>query len=291
MKLLAKFNLLLILVFGLGMALIAENANRFLMDQAKSEVLHQAELMAASASATREYTEQELGPLLEKTPEHATTFLPQTIPFYAATVTFNRLRQTYPDYSYKEAARNPTNLNDRAADWEADLIDDFRNHPNEKELVGERDAATGPSLYLAHPIVVEAGCLECHSSPSVAPRALVKHYGSNNGFGWNQNDVVGAQIISVPMSVPIQIAHQGFRGLLINLGVIFLIAIILIDIGLYFIVIRPLRKVSAAADRISTGEIELSMLPVRGRDEISQVTTSFNRMHTSLKKAFEMLNG
>jgi nitrate/nitrite-specific signal transduction histidine kinase len=120
---------------------------------------------------------------------------------------------------------------------------------------------------------------------------LVKHYGSNNGFGWNQNDVVGAQIISVPMSVPIHIAHQGFRGLLINLGVIFLIAIILIDIGLYFIVIRPLRKVSAAADRISTGEIELSMLPVRGRDEISQVTTSFNRMHTSLKKAFEMLNG
>jgi methyl-accepting chemotaxis protein len=291
LKLLAKFNLLLIVVFGLGLLLIAQNANKFLMQDAQKQVLQQAELMAASSSATRDYTEQELSPLLERLPEHANTFLPQTIPFYAATVTFNRLRQTYPDYTYKEATLNPTNLNDRAADWEADLINVFRNNHSKKEVIGERDATTGRALYLAHPIVVEAGCLQCHSTPSAAPKAMLKHYGSRNGFGWNLNDVVAAQIISIPMSVPIELAHEGFRSLLINLGVIFLAAIVLIDIGLYFIVIRPLRKVSQAADRISTGEIELAMLPGRGRDEIAQVTTSFNRMHTSLKKAFEMLNG
>jgi methyl-accepting chemotaxis protein len=291
LKLLAKFNLLLIVVFGLGLLLIAQNANKFLMEDAQKQVLQQAELMAASSSATRDYTEQELGPLLEKTPEHATTFLPQTIPFYAATVTFNRLRQTYPDYTYKEATLNPTNLNDRAADWEADLINYFRNNASKKELIGQREASTGRALYLAHPIVVETGCLQCHSSPSAAPKAMLKHYGSRNGFGWNKGDIVAAQIISIPMSVPIELAHEGFRSLLINLGMIFLAAIVLIDVGLYFIVIRPLRKVSLAADRISTGEIELAMLPVSGRDEIAQVTTSFNRMHTSLKKAFEMLNG
>jgi len=101
---------------------------------------------------------------------------------------------------------------------------------------------------------------------------------------------VGAQIITVPMSVPIRIANEGFRNLLITLGTIFFAAIVLIDIGMYFIVIQPLRKVSSSADRISTGEIDLPPLPVRGKDEISQVTTSFNRMHTSLKKAMEMLN-
>jgi HAMP domain-containing protein len=30
---------------------------------------------------------------------------------------------------------------------------------------------------------------------------------------------------------------------------------------------------------------------VKGKDEIADVTTSFNRMHTSLKKAMEMLGG
>jgi HAMP domain-containing protein len=290
MKLLAKFNLLLILVFGFGLALIAINARSFLMDDAKKAVLSQAELMAASSRATRDYTEEEISPVLENTPQHANTFLPQTIPFYAATVTFNRVRKTFPDYTYKEATLNPTNLVDRAEDWQADIINYFRNNPTQKELVGERTSAVGESLYLARPISADPGCLTCHSVPSAAPKAMIKRYGSQNGFGWKPNEIVAAQIISVPMSVPVKLANEGFRNLLITLGTIFFATIVLIDLGMYFIVIQPLRKVSEAADRISTGDIDMPPLPVKGKDEISQVTTSFNRMHTSLKKAMEMLN-
>jgi len=291
MKLLAKFNLLLIVVFSLGLVLIAINAHSFLLDDAKKTVLNQAELMAASSKATRDYTDEEISPILENTPEHKNDFLPQTIPFYAATVTFNRLRKTFADYTYKEATLNPTNLTDRATDWEADIINHFRNNPSDKEVVGERDSAVGPTLYLARPIAAEQGCLTCHSSPSVAPKALVKRYGTQNGFGWHQNEIVAAQIITVPMSLPIKLANDGLRNLLITLGTIFFATIALIDIGMYFIVIRPLRRVSQSADRISTGEIDLPPLPVHGKDEIAEVTTSFNRMHTSLKKAMELLNG
>lgn len=298
MKLLAKFNLLLIVVFGLGMVLISMNARSFLLEDAKTTVLGQAKLMAASSKATRDYTDEEISPVLENTPEHKNEFLPQTIPFYAATVTFNRLRKSgsdFADYTYKEATLNPTNLTDRATDWEADIINHFRNSPSIKpgdaEVVGERDSAVGPTLYLARPIAVESGCLTCHSSPSVAPKALIKRYGTQNGFGWHQNEIVAAQIITVPMSLPIKLANDGLRSLLITLGTIFFATIALIDIGMYFIVIRPLRSVSQAADRISTGEIDLPPLPVKGKDEIADVTTSFNRMHTSLKKAMELLNG
>ncbi|HEX3469704.1 MAG TPA: DUF3365 domain-containing protein [Silvibacterium sp.] len=290
MKLLAKFNLLLILVFGIGLVLIAINARSFLLDDAKKEVLKQAELMAASSKATRDYTDEEISPILENTPEHKNEFLPQTIPFYAATVTFNRLRKTFPDYTYKEATLNPTNLVDRATDWEADIINHFRNNPGDKQVIGERDSAVGQTLYLARPIPVETGCLTCHSEPSVAPKAMVKRYGSQNGFGWHPTEIVAAQVISVPMSVAVKMANDGLRNLLITLGTIFFAAIAIIDLGMYFIVIQPLRRVSQSADRISTGEIDLPPLPVRGKDEIAQVTTSFNRMHTSLKKAMEMLN-
>ena len=290
MKLLAKLNLLLILVFGLGLVLIAMNARSSLLEDARRTVLNQAELMAASSKATRDYTEEEISPILENTPNHKNEFLPQTIPFYAATVTFNRLRKTFPDYTYKEATLNPTNLVDRASDWEADIVNDFRNHPEKAQVVGERNTAVGQSLYLARPIAVEEGCLTCHSQPSVAPTALVKRYGTQNGFGWHPHEIVAAQIISVPMSVPVKMVNEGFRILLITLGTIFFAAIALIDIGMYYLVIQPLRRVSQSADRISTGEIDLPPLPVSGKDEIAQVTTSFNRMHTSLKKAMEMLN-
>jgi HAMP domain-containing protein len=290
MKLLAKFNLLLIIVFGIGMVLIALNARSFLLEDAKRTVRNQAELMAASSKATRDYTDEEISPILENTPEHKNDFLPQTIPFYAATVTFNRLRKTFPDYTYKEATLNPTNLTDRATDWEADIINHFRNNPNDTEVVGERNSAVGETLYLARPITVEEGCLTCHSQPDVAPKSLVKRYGTQNGFGWHPHEIVAAQVISVPMSVPIEMANHGLRNLLITLGTIFFATIAIIDLGMYFIVIRPLRQVSQSADRISTGEIDLPPLPIRGKDEIAEVTTSFNRMHTSLKKAMEMLN-
>ena len=119
---------------------------------------------------------------------------------------------------------------------------------------------------------------------------MIKHYGPDHGFGWKSNEIIGAQIVSVPMSVPIALANKGFQELLIGLGAIFLLTIVLIDLAMYMIVIRPLRRVSRNADVISKGEIDLPPLEVKGKDEISEVTASFNRMHTSLVKAFEMLN-
>ncbi|MGA2050359.1 MAG: DUF3365 domain-containing protein [Terracidiphilus sp.] len=291
MKLLTKFNLVLVVVFGLGMFLIAHYAYSFLMNDARQQVLEQAQLMAASASATKDYTVDQVSPILEQTPEHTSGFLAQTIPFYAVNSTFKNLRSTYPDYVLREAALNPSNLDDRATEWEVDLIDYFRDHPKETQHVGERITPTGPVLYVAAPVVAAQGCLQCHSEASAAPAAMIKHYGSEHGFGWKANEIVGAQIVSVPMSVPIALADRGFHDLLIGLGAIFLLTIALIDTAMYFIVIRPLRRVSKNADIISKGEIDLPPLEIKGRDEISEVTASFNRMHTSLIKAFEMLNG
>jgi protein-histidine pros-kinase len=141
-KLLTKFNLVLILVFGLGMYLISHYAYNFLMGSAREQVLGQAQLMAASASATKDYTEDQVSPILEKTPQNNTDFLPQTIPFSAVNVTFKFLRSSYPDYVLREAALNPTNLDDQATEWEVDLINYFRNNPGQTTHVGERDTPT-----------------------------------------------------------------------------------------------------------------------------------------------------
>jgi HAMP domain-containing protein len=290
-KLLAKFNLVLFLLFGLGMFVVAHYAYNFLMSDARQQVLAQAQLMVASASATKDYTVQQVSPILEQTPRHNSDFLAQTIPFYAVNATFKNLRSTYSDYVLREAALNPSNLDDRATEWEVDLINYFRDHPGEAQHVGERSTPTGQMLYVAAPVVAAQDCLTCHSQPSIAPKAMIRHYGSEHGFGWKANAVIGAQIVSVPMSVPVAMADKGFHELLIGLGAIFLLTIVLIDLAMYLIVIKPLRRVSRNADIISKGEIDLPPLEIKGGDEIAEVTASFNRMHTSLIKAFEMLNG
>ncbi|HEY4904794.1 MAG TPA: DUF3365 domain-containing protein [Candidatus Sulfotelmatobacter sp.] len=288
-KLLTKFNLILLVVFGAGGLIISIVSDNFLINNARREVLREAELMRASAQSVRDYTSSDLKPLLEQNPQHEKKFLAETIPFFAATSTFNKLRRAYPDYSYREAALNPTNPEDRAADWEADVIRYLRDHPEQKQYTGERETATGASMFLATPIAADATCMECHSRPAAAPAAMIATYGSNNGFGWNQGEIIGAQIVSVPMSVPVRNAKQAFHLLLIYLMITLIAAIAVLDAAVYFIVIRPLKLVSEVADRASKGDMNTPSLPVKGSDEIATVTASFNRMQLSLAKALKML--
>ena len=289
MKLMTKFNLILLVLFGVAGLVISQIAYSFLIKSARREVLQEAELMLASAKAVREYTTSNLSPLIWDAVKTTHTFHPETVPAFGATTTFKKLRQYYPDYEYKEAALNPMNPRDRASSWEEDVIRGLRDHPDQKQVVGERDAAQGRSLYLAVPIKAEPECLECHSVPTAAPDSLVAKYGRDNGFGWEYGDVIAAQIVSVPMSVPVSIANKAYRSLLIYLVVTLLLTITALDAGVYWFVIRPLKLVSESANRVSKGEKDVPPLPVKGKDEIADVTASFNRMQVSLIKAFKML--
>jgi hypothetical protein len=56
MRLLVKFNLILILVFAAGMAAAAYFARTFLQQTAHAQVLQQARLMMSSAGAMPTYT-------------------------------------------------------------------------------------------------------------------------------------------------------------------------------------------------------------------------------------------
>jgi hypothetical protein len=289
MKLMTKFNLILLVLFGAGGLAISQLALSFLINNARSQVLQKAELMMASAKAVRDYTSSNIAPLLSHRLRSTTSFHAETVPAFGATTTFNKLRQHYPDYGYKEAALNPTNLEHRATDWETDIIQKMRDQPHPTQIVGERESATGQSLYLATPIQAGMSCMECHSVASAAPAVMIARYGTANGFGWKTGEVVAAQIVSVPMSVPLEIANQAYHRLLLYLSATLIMTIVALDAGVYWLVIRPLKLVSETANRVSTGEKDVPPLPVKGKDEIASVTASFNRMQVSLIKAFKML--
>ena len=290
MRLLLKFSAIFALIFCVGVAIIGWLSYRQMEDSARTQVLNQARLMMQAARSVRDYTTLQLKPLLMPQEKRDNIFLPQRVPAYAATENFNYLRRSFPDYSYKEASLNPTNPRNRAVDWEADIINAFRNEPQLQELTGEREASTGRSLFFARPIRADHECLECHSQPGNAPPSMIAIYGSANGFGWQQGTVIAAQIVSVPMSLPLQIANQGFRAQLIYLAAILLVSLGVLNVVLYFTIARPVARLSDMADKISLGQLEVPDLPVRGKDEIARLAGSFNRMRRSLVTAMRMLN-
>ena len=283
-----KFNIVLTLVFGAGIAVSAYVSHELLQRNAKQEVLRNAGLMMEAALSVRGYTVSQVKPHLEY--QLQDKFLPQTVPAFAATETFNTLRKKYPDFAYKEATLNPTNPRNRAVDWEADVVNAFRNAAVTGELSGERDTPAGRMLYIARPIQIkDPACLACHSVPSAAPASMIKLYGENNGFGWKHNEIIGAQVVSVPMALPIKNANETFMAFMGSLAAIFLATFVVLNVMLSLMILRPISRMAAAADRISTGDFDVPEFGTRGRDEISALGVSFNRMRRSLQKALKLI--
>jgi protein-histidine pros-kinase len=283
-----KFNLVLLGVFVLGFVLSGFVSWNLLQRNAREEVVRNAELLMETALAVRGYTVAQVKPhLAEKLAE---AFLPQTVPAYAATETLNQVRKKYPDYSYKEATLNPTNPRNRAVEWESDVVYAFRSRSELKELSGERSTPTGPSLYVARPIkIANPACLACHSTPSAAPASMLKLYGSNNGFGWKHDEIVGAQVVSVPMNVPVENANRAFYTFMLSLAAIFVAVFVVLNVMLSWIIIRPIARMSAAADKVSIGDFSIAEFPEQGKDEVSILAASFNRMRRSLQQAMKLI--
>jgi len=203
MKLIVKFNLVFLLIFAAGLTVAAYISRDLLERNARDEVLQNARIMMESALASRTYTSNQVRPLLETQMKYE--FRPQSVPAFAATEQLNDLRKKFADYSYKEATLNPTNPRDRVTDWEGDIVNQLRQNPERQEIIGERETLTGRALYLARPIQIKSeACLTCHSTVDAAPKTMIDLYGPANGFGWKLNEVVGAQIVSVPMALPIK---------------------------------------------------------------------------------------
>ncbi len=283
-----KFNLVLVVVFLAGFAAAGVITRQLLQDNAREEVLRNARLMMDTALSVRAYTVEQIKPHLDKQLEEV--FLPQTVPAYAATETLNNIQKKYRDYGYKEATLNPTNPRDRATDWEADLVQQFRQNAESKELVSERSGATGRILYIAKPIQISnAACLVCHSVPSNAPASMIRIYGEANGFGWKHNEIVGAQVVTVPMEIPIRNADRAFKTFMISLAAVFAVVFVVLNLMLSWLIVRPIRKMSQSADRISTGDFDVPEFADGGKDEMSVLGSSFNRMRRSLEKAMQMI--
>jgi HAMP domain-containing protein len=283
----AKFNLLMLAVAAAGVALFALAAEPLVNAVAREEVLQSSRIMMESAAGARKYTSEQIAPVLK--PQIGEHFYPQSVSAYAAKRNFDVIHAKFPDYMYREAALNPTNLQDRASDWEADIINEFRAHPDKKEVSLERTTATGPMLELARPLVNKPACLECHDTAADAPKSMVALYGPENGFGWKAGEIIGAQIVSVPMSASAVRAEQIRKLFLVPFLGFLVLLFVSINVLLHFVVIRPMEKIAKNAEAVSMGKIDTPEYQYRGRDQIGRLAASFNRMHRSLVEAFRML--
>jgi HAMP domain-containing protein len=291
MTLLVKFNVAMLAAFLAGLGLAGLFVNTVAQREARRSVMAQAALIMSAADATIHYTDTQVTPLLSD--EMKTQFLPQSIPFFVAQQTIQQLAlASLPDDVYRQPALNPTNPADKPTSWEADIIKTLMAQPVLDHLVTERATKTGMILSYSKPIrVTSESCLECHSNPAVAPSTMLDTYGRDHGFNWKLGDTVGAQIVSMPESVPLRLARSNLYAIMVGLTSVFAVMLIMLNLLLHFFIIVPVRRMAKLANEISLGKMDAPEFMFRSRDEIGSLATSFNRMRRSLITAMGMLGG
>jgi protein-histidine pros-kinase len=153
-----------------------------------------------------------------------------------------------------------------------------------------RETPRGPFLTLARPFrLTDRACLACHSTPAAAPATMVDLYGNGNGFGWTLNDVIGAQIVSVPMSVALTRANRSLVAFVASLSAVFLVILVVLNVLLHFFILRPIQQITTLARDVSGGKLDVPEYQVKGSDEIASLGRSFNLMHQSLQSAMRLL--
>lgn len=290
LKLGQKFTLLLSIVFLIGIAISGLAMSRILNQSAQAQVTSKALMLMETMNSVRQYTSNQINPELSDRLE--TEFLPETVPSYSAREVFETLRAS-PDYSnffYKEAALNPTNLRDKADEFEESLVKGFRSQAEVTEVSGFRATPAGQVYYIARPIQIrQESCLQCHSTPAAAPASMIERYGTENGFNWTLNEIVGAQVISVPAATVLNSAQ---RSLLLTMGIfttVFAIVILAVNYWLSRFVVRPLKRMAATAETVSLGDTDAEFNQTTD-DEVGMLAQSFNRMRMSLQMAMQRLD-
>ena len=289
MGLRTKFNLMLLAVAVVGVVLFALASTPILQGMARNEVLQDSRIMMESAAGVRKYTSEQVAPLLE--PRMGVTFHPQAVSAFAATKTFDVLHAKFPDYAYREPSLNPTNPVDQASDWEADIIHGFRNDPKLEETSLVRQTATGDALVLARPLVAAQPCLTCHSTPAAAPKSMIAIYGPDHGFGWQLDTVVAAQIVSVPMAVPVAMANQAEMLFLGVYVAVFVLLFAMLNVMLNIMVLGPMDRMTRTSEAVSLGKLDAPEYVREGKDQIAKLSVAINRLRRSLQEAMRMLSG
>jgi protein-histidine pros-kinase len=285
MRLRNRLNLILSGIFVFVLSIFSVISYTMEHQQAKEEVLQTAKLIMEMAASIRQYTIEEIAPLIN-TKE---MYQPQSIPAYAAIKTFTHLKQRLEQYEYKESVLNPKNPLHRAAEWEVELIRAFRNQTNLNMLIGNRHTQTSDFMYLVPIKITDHKCLKCHDTSSNAPPEIVKKYGEN-GFGWTLNEVLGVKLITVPTSLAHQKAQKSVFTLLLSIVCVFALIMVAINMMLKKSVVRPILSMSEIAEQISFGKKSVSEFPDIRTYEFKKLIAAIKRLKTSRDHTLNLLN-
>jgi diguanylate cyclase (GGDEF)-like protein len=137
-------------------------------------------------------------------------------------------------------ALNPTNPANKATGVYGEMVYALREQKLDT-VQRQTQEGTLEMLYVAKPLRVdEASCLACHGAPEAAPAGLRAIYGDRGGFGWRMGETVGAQVVAVPMTMPLTRARQALGQFLLGTCVVVAAVFLALNTMLRRVLLNPI---------------------------------------------------
>lgn len=287
-RLTTKFTLLLMILLVTGILAGAYTFRQALLDQTQREITSQAELLTTTMNSVRTYTSTHIRPLLSEELATSPEFISETVPAFSARAVFEQFRQDekFSSFFYKEATLNPMNPLNKVDDFEKELVNQMRADAEIVELSGYRTLNGEEVFYIARPLSVgRESCLACHYDPAQAPANLIASYGAENGFGWQLDEIVAAQMIYVPSQILLDKSNEAFIRIIVIFIIVIVTVILVINIMLRRFVILPVGEMGKLAHKVAADENleeglaseSLNKITQRG-DELGELGRVFKRM-------------
>ncbi len=141
----------------------------------------------------------------------------------------------------------------------------------------------------ARALYEKASCLACHASAESAPADVKVRYGTERGFGFKEGEVAGIISVRLPVRSFWQVAAEVIGPLQLGmLALAFLVAVVFIQ----FAVVRPIRRLTAAAERVSVGEnadLGAAHINRKSGNEVHHLILATDRLRASMALAIQRL--
>lgn len=273
-------------------------ASYFLIDNllgsiATARINNRARGLMETMLAVRQYANEKTTPIIEPMNfEQAQVFLPESVPSYAAKSVFASMQKMtqFKNYRYREAVTHPTNAEDLPTELEAAIIERFKSNPKLQEVSGDDINPILPFHYTARPLTVtSASCLRCHATPDQAPISLINAYGPKNGFGWKVGEIIGAQIVKVPMNEIVEKKDEIKKSLLVLIIACLVALALVMFYALDYLLVRPLAKFTVVADSASQSPNSTTFPKSSSVEELNRLQRSLERLRVSLLVAINLV--
>lgn len=187
---------------------------------------------------------------------------------------------------FRMTSDNVMNPANKADAFEAEAIRIIRAK-NLKEYAEVRDGVYRYARTLIH----QESCINCHGAAESAPADVTIRYGTVNGFGFKVGDVAGVISVKVPTASLWDTSLKVLGPLEIFLIVAsFILAFLFMRYG----VVVPIKKLTQAADTLSTGtDVNMNVHKIKenSSNELHQLALSLGRLRTSLQIAIQRMKG